>query len=65
MKYGELFRLLKQKGWYEIRQSGSHVIMQHPEKKTQLPVPFQSGKEVTPGLLPGILPASALKTTKR
>ena len=25
MEYSELFRLLKKDGWYEIRQSGSHV----------------------------------------
>jgi predicted RNA binding protein YcfA (HicA-like mRNA interferase family) len=32
MKYNELFRLLKKDGWNEIRQKGSHVIMEHPEK---------------------------------
>jgi len=65
MKYGELFRLLKQDGWYEIRQSGSHIIMQHPEKKTQISVPFHSGKEVKKGLLSGILKQAKIKTGKR
>jgi len=65
MKYSELFRLLKQDGWQEIRQSGSHVIMQHPEKKNQISVPFHSGKEVKKGLLSGILKQAKIKTNKR
>ncbi len=65
MKYSELFRLLKQDGWYEIRQSGSHVIMNHPEKKMQISVPFHSGKEVKKGLLSGILKQAEIKTDKR
>ncbi len=40
MKSSELMRILKKDGWVEIRQSGSHVIMKHSEKKAQLVVPF-------------------------
>jgi len=65
MKYSELFRLLKQDGWSEIRQKGSHVIMQHPEKKNQISVPFHSGKEVKKGLLSAILKQAEIKTDKR
>jgi mRNA interferase HicA len=65
MKYSELFRLLKQDGWVEIRQSGSHVIMQHPEKETQISVPFHAGKEVKKGLLSAILKQAKIKTGKR
>jgi predicted RNA binding protein YcfA (HicA-like mRNA interferase family) len=65
MKYSELFRLLKKDGWYEIRQSGSHVIMQHSEKKIQISVPFHAGKEVKKGLLSGILKQAKIKTDKR
>ena len=65
MKYSELFRLLKQNGWYEIRQSGSHVIMQHPENENQITVPYHSGKEVKKGLLSNILKQAKVKTNKR
>jgi mRNA interferase HicA len=65
MKYSELFRLLKKDGWYEVRQDGSHVIMQHPEKKDQIVVPFHAGKEVKKGLLTGVLKQAKIKTTKR
>lgn len=65
MKYGELFKLLKKDGWIEVRQRGSHVIMQHPTNPTQLTVPFHSGKEVKKGLLKAILKQAKIKTTKR
>lgn len=33
MKSSGLVRLLKKDGWYVIRQTGSHMIMEHPSKK--------------------------------
>lgn len=33
MKSSELLRLLKRDGWYVVRQSGSHMILEHPVKK--------------------------------
>lgn len=65
MKYNELFKLLKKDGWFEVRQKGSHVIMQHTEKSEQLTVPYHAGKEVKKGLLNAILKQAKIKTTKR
>ncbi len=65
VKCSELFKLLKNNGWYEIRQSGSHVIMNHPERKGTLSVPFHSSKEVKKGLLKKILKQANIKTDKR
>jgi predicted RNA binding protein YcfA (HicA-like mRNA interferase family) len=65
MKYSELFKLLKNNGWFEVRQSGSHIIMKHPEKLKQITVPFHAGKEVKKGLLKAILKQSDIKTSKR
>lgn len=65
MKYNELFKLLEKDGWFEIRQKGSHVIMQHPIKSGQLTVPYHAGKEVKKGLLNAILKQAAIKTNKR
>ncbi len=65
MKYSELFRILKKDGWFEIRQKGSHVIMQHPTKTGQLTVPNHSGKEVKKGLLTAILKQAGITTAKR
>lgn len=65
MKYNELFRLLKKDGWLEVRQKGSHVILQHPDKMGQLIVPYHAGKEVKKGLLSAILKQANIKTKKR
>jgi predicted RNA binding protein YcfA (HicA-like mRNA interferase family) len=65
VKYKDLFKLLKKDGWLEIRQKGSHIIMQHPTKLKQLTVPNHSGKEVKKGLLTAILKQAQIKTAKR
>lgn len=65
MKYGELFRILRTNGWFEVRQSGSHVILRHPEKPQQLVVPRHPGKEVKKGLLQAILRQAGIKISQR
>ncbi len=65
MKYNELFRLLKKDGWIQIRQNGSHVILEHPIKPIQLTVPYHASKEVKKGLLTAILKQADIKTKKR
>lgn len=65
MKYNDLFKLLRKDGWFEVRQKGSHVIMQHPTKPGQLTVPNHTGKEVKKGLLRTILKHAEIKTNKR
>lgn len=65
MKASELFKLLKKDGWFEIRQTGSHVILQHPVKKGQLVVPYHGSKEVPIGILKAILKEANIKTGKQ
>lgn len=50
MKSSELVRLLKKDGWYVVRQTGSHLIMQHPVKNGQIVCPFHASNEVGKGL---------------
>jgi predicted RNA binding protein YcfA (HicA-like mRNA interferase family) len=65
MKYSELIRIMKKDGWYEIRQSGSHIIMKHPTKQNIIPVPFHASKEVKKGTLDAILKMAEIETKKR
>ncbi len=65
MKASELLKLLKRDDWYETRQTGSHVIMTHPEKKGQLIVPYHGSREVPTGTLNAILKEANVKTRKR
>jgi len=65
VKYNELFRILKNDSWFEVRKKGSHVLMRHLQKPDQLIVPFHAGKEVKKGLLKSILKQADIKTAKR
>ena len=65
MKYDDLLKLLRQNGWIEIRQKGSHIIMNNPPEKENLIVPYHAGKEVKKGMLQSILKKAGIKTTKR
>ncbi len=65
MKASELFKLLKADGWFEIRQTGSHVMMKHPVKDGQLVVPYHGSKEVSKGIVTAILKEAKIKTGKR
>ena len=50
MKSSELARLLKKDGWFIVRQTGSHMIMEQPVKKGQIVCPFHGSHEVGIGL---------------
>ncbi len=65
MKHSELLRILKKNGWYEIRQKGSHIIMQHPTKPNIIPVPYHASKEVKKGTLQAILKLAEIDINKR
>jgi predicted RNA binding protein YcfA (HicA-like mRNA interferase family) len=65
MKYKELFQLLKQHGWYEVRQTGSHVIMKHPDRVNTITIPNHGSHEVKKGLFQAIIKQSGIKTSKR
>ncbi len=65
MKSSELVRLLKKDGWFVVRQTGSHMIMEHQSKEGKLVVPYHASNEVKKGLLTAILKQAKIKTTKR
>lgn len=50
MKCSELLRLVKKAGWFEVRQSGSHIIMEHATKPGQIVFPNHGNKEMGKGL---------------
>lgn len=65
LKYSELLRLLKQDGWFVVRQTGSHHIMKHNTKPGTLSIPFHASKEMGKGLLRATLKKAQIDTTKR
>jgi mRNA interferase HicA len=42
--------LLKKNGWFVVRQTGSHMIMEHATKKGQIVCPYHGRHEVGKGL---------------
>ncbi len=60
MKVQKLLKKLRDDGWYEERQTGSHKIMKHPEKSETLSIPFHKGKEVPTGTCKSILKKAGL-----
>jgi predicted RNA binding protein YcfA (HicA-like mRNA interferase family) len=61
MKSSELLRILKQDGWMEKRQKGSHIIMIHPSKEGFLIVPSHGSAEVGTGLANKLLKQAGIK----
>ena len=50
----KLIKILEKAGFKAIRQTGSHLTLQHPDGRTTV-VPIHPGKEISKGTLSGIL----------
>jgi predicted RNA binding protein YcfA (HicA-like mRNA interferase family) len=60
MKVKELLKLLKQDGWEEKDQKGSHLQLIHTTKTGKVTVPIHSG-DIPKGTLHAILKQAGLK----
>ncbi|HEV8286849.1 MAG TPA: type II toxin-antitoxin system HicA family toxin [Chitinophagaceae bacterium] len=61
MKVDELIKKVKKGGWVEERQSGSHKIFKHANKKETLSIPYHKGKDVPTGTAKAILKKAGIK----
>jgi len=57
--------LLKQDGWFVVRQTGGHLIMRHHIKVNQVTVSFHGSKEMGKPLVRKILKDAEIETPKR
>ncbi|WPX08243.1 type II toxin-antitoxin system HicA family toxin [Anaerocellum danielii] len=60
MKPKELIKILKEDGWYEVRQRGSHKQFRHSFKKGLVTVPYHN-RDLDPKTLSSILKQAGLK----
>ena len=60
MKAREIIKLLKNDGWVENSQKGSHLQLEHPVKKGKVTVPVHSG-DIAKSTLNSILKQAGLK----
>jgi predicted RNA binding protein YcfA (HicA-like mRNA interferase family) len=61
MKAKELLKILKQDGWFEVVQKGSHLQLKHPTKSGKVTVPMHVGVDLATGTLHSILKQAGLK----
>lgn len=59
----EICAILVQHGYEEIRQSGSHIIMQKKTKTSTITIPIPNHKEIRTGTLMSIIRQSRLNRT--
>lgn len=57
----DLIRKLKNDGWYEVAQKGSHKQFKHATKKGKITVADHKGKDIPPGTLNAVLKQAGLK----
>lgn len=50
MKCSELLRILKNKGWYEVSQKGSHIKLKHDHRSEIIIFPNHGSSELGKGL---------------
>jgi predicted RNA binding protein YcfA (HicA-like mRNA interferase family) len=55
-----LIRILKENGWYEVHQAGSHKQFKHPEKKGRVTVPHPK-RDIPRGTLKSIEKQAGIK----
>jgi predicted RNA binding protein YcfA (HicA-like mRNA interferase family) len=56
----KIIKLLKQKGWYEVAKSGSHLQFRHARRKGRVTVPHPK-KDIPVGTLKSIERQSGIK----
>lgn len=61
MKAKEILKILKEDGWYEVAQKGSHVQLKHDTKSGKVTVPMHGAQDITIGTLNSILKQAGLK----
>jgi predicted RNA binding protein YcfA (HicA-like mRNA interferase family) len=50
----EVIKRLKDEGWYEVRQAGSHKQFKHDKKTGLVTVPIHGNKDIPKGTLASI-----------
>jgi predicted RNA binding protein YcfA (HicA-like mRNA interferase family) len=54
VKAQDLIKLLREDGWMEHSQKGSHKQFVHPLKQGRVTVPMHKGRDIPPGTLNSI-----------
>lgn len=61
MKCKEFHRYIKQQGWVEVRQRGSHIIYAKDGHPRNVPVPYHPSREIPESLRLAIIKEMGLE----
>jgi len=61
MKIRDIIRKLRQDGWYEVAQKGSHRQYRHPTKRGQVTIAGHENDDLAPGTLNSVLKQAGIK----
>ena len=61
MKVKEIIKLLKEDGWYQARQKGSHRQFKHPVKPGLVTIAGKLRDDIAPGTLNSIFKQARLR----
>ena len=61
MKAREIIRIIEKDGWKLIRQKGSHMHFEHPERPGITTVPFHGSVDLAKWVVASILKQAGLK----
>jgi predicted RNA binding protein YcfA (HicA-like mRNA interferase family) len=61
IKVRELLRILRENGWYLVRQKGSHRQFHHPTKTGTVTIAGKASVELPPATLQSVLKQAQLK----
>lgn len=51
MRFRDVEKVLREDGWYEVGQRGSHHFFKHPVKHGKVPVPEHGSKDINPNIV--------------
>ena len=61
MKIRDIIKKLREDGWYEVAQRGSHRQYRHPSKPGRVTIAGHTNDDLAPGTLNSVLKQAGLK----
>ncbi|MBE3109290.1 MAG: type II toxin-antitoxin system HicA family toxin [Acidobacteria bacterium] len=61
MKIRDIMKKLREDGWYEVAQRGSHRQYRHPSKPGRVTIAGHANDDLAPGTLNSVLKQAGLK----
>ncbi|MGD1014737.1 MAG: type II toxin-antitoxin system HicA family toxin [Acidimicrobiales bacterium] len=55
MKVRDILRILKDEGWVQVRQTGSHRQFHHPTRRGVVTVKRHTSRDLSPGVVSSIM----------